>query len=134
MASDEDVTVKVQFSWDTWIEKMQEMAKAFRNLHTSKVLNDVRTERVSQDAKWGIQHHPDGTSEDNKMYADLAKQRCEAMVRQDALSWRDILDEEVAEAYAETDPVKLRAELVQVSAVVVAWIEDIDSREEKDNG
>lgn len=41
-----------------------------------------------------------------------------------------MLLEEVFEAMAESDLVKLRAELVQTSAVCVAWIEDIDSRTE----
>jgi hypothetical protein len=47
------------------------------------------------------------------------------------LKWVDILEEEVAEAAAESDPAKLRAELVQVAAVAVAWIEAIDRRAAK---
>lgn len=42
--------------------------------------------------------------------------------------WRTILAEEVYEAFAETDPARLRHELVQVAAVAAAWVEDIDSR------
>lgn len=45
-----------------------------------------------------------------------------------AEAWRHILDEEVAEALAETDPERLRAELVQVAAVAVQWIEALDRR------
>jgi hypothetical protein len=44
----------------------------------------------------------------------------------ETLTWADILEEEIAEALAESDPVKLRAELVQSGAVIVAWIEAID--------
>ena len=40
----------------------------------------------------------------------------------------DILAEEVAEVYAESDPDRLRAELIQVAAVCVQWIEAIDGR------
>jgi hypothetical protein len=39
-----------------------------------------------------------------------------------------VLNEEVAEAFAESDPAKLRAELLQVAAVCAAWIYDIDTR------
>ena len=34
--------------------------------------------------------------------------------------------EEVAEAFEEHDPARLRSELVQVAAVAVAWVEKID--------
>jgi len=50
--------------------------------------------------------------------------------RGEPATWEMILLEEVWEALAETDPVKLRAELIQVAAVAVAWVEDIDSRHE----
>lgn len=43
-------------------------------------------------------------------------------------TWLLIALEEALEAFSETDPVKLRAELVQLGAVVVAWIEAIDRR------
>jgi len=46
----------------------------------------------------------------------------------DQVTWRDILYEEVLEAYVETDWSALRAELVQVAAVAVAWIEHLDRR------
>jgi hypothetical protein len=39
-----------------------------------------------------------------------------------------VLDEEVWEAFAESDPAKLRAELVQVAAVAFRWIEALDAR------
>lgn len=41
-------------------------------------------------------------------------------------TWADILLEEVAEALAEDDPVRVRAELVQVAAVAVKFIDAID--------
>lgn len=44
-------------------------------------------------------------------------------------TWRDILAEEFNEALAESDPDRLRAELVQVAAVAVNWVEAIDRRE-----
>jgi hypothetical protein len=89
----------------------------------------VTAERAKQDSKWGEQNHPDGTGEPHEAVLAEAKRRlCETAAGAGALTWRDILDEEVAEAFAETDPARLRAELVQVAAVAVAWIEAIDRR------
>jgi hypothetical protein len=48
--------------------------------------------------------------------------------REGITAWDGVLLEEVFEALAETDPAKLRTELVQVAAVIVNWLEDIDSR------
>lgn len=42
----------------------------------------------------------------------------------------DILFEEFVEALAEDDPAKLRGELIQVAAMAVDWIADIDARQE----
>jgi hypothetical protein len=47
-------------------------------------------------------------------------------------TWLLIALEEVFEALVEDDPVKLRAELVQAAAVLVAWIEAIDRRAGRD--
>lgn len=91
---------------------------------------EVDTERQKQLAKWGDQHHPDGTAitgDDER--AASARHVCQAMASLGQVSWRDILWEEIAEAFAEAEPVKLRAELVQCAAVIQAWISDIDSRE-----
>ena len=98
--------------------------------HTQAVLRDVEDERSYQNEKWGQQSHPDGTGRPGDEFeAANAKLICgQNLPHQD--NWRDILNEEVWEAFAETDPVRLREELVQVAAVAVAWIEAIDRREE----
>jgi hypothetical protein len=102
-----------------------------RFYRTQKVLGDIEDERVRQDAKWGEQNHEDGTSwewdELNKLVHELNDKK----VALGELTWRDILHEEVVEAYGETDPGKLRAELVQVAAVAVCWAEAIDRRSAK---
>jgi hypothetical protein len=93
-----------------------------------KVLAEVAAERAKQDAKWGPQNHPDGTGRDGD--ADMAKldrAKCKAN-GPDEDNWRDILQEEVSEAFAETDPKALREELLQVAAVAAAWVEAIDRR------
>ena len=96
---------------------------------TVDVLGCVAAERRRQNEKWGVQHHPDGTNEANKVLADQAREICEQEAARGRCTWRLILGEEFFEAMAETDPEKLRKELVHVAAVAVSWIEDIDSRE-----
>jgi hypothetical protein len=98
---------------------------------THTVLDDVLDERLRQEAKWGEQNHPDGTeaSDSRIRFAEKCKQHCHEEARAGTLTWLDILQEEVAEARAESDPSKLRAELVQVAAVAVTWIEAIDRRD-----
>lgn len=95
-----------------------------------RIINDVLGERARQDAKWGLQHHPNGTSSnaDARCRADDARTDCQIVAENGEVTWRHIATEEFFEALAETDPAALRAELVQVAAVVFNWIEDLDSR------
>lgn len=86
-------------------------------MSAKSILEEVAHERRRQDGKWGPQYHHDA-------------------------HWLAILMEEVGEAAecvckAEVPPVSpgaegwrtaVRAELVQVAAVAVAWIETIDGR------
>jgi hypothetical protein len=98
-------------------------------LAVQKVLGDVGSERRRQNEKWGEQHHPDGTGDEFYVgLADSARQACEEAFAAGQGTWRHILGEEFFEAIAESDPEKLRTELVHVAAVAVSWIEDIDSR------
>jgi hypothetical protein len=92
-------------------------------------LAEIANEREMQDAKWGEQNHPDGTGHAiDEHTAVYARQTCQDAFKDGRGTWRHILDEETAEAYAEKDPAKLRTELMQVAAVAVAWIEAIDRR------
>lgn len=94
------------------------------------VLSEVRAERLRQDEKWGVQSHPDGTAKTlgTMAAAQRAKFVTDAAAANGRVTWRDILNEEVAEAFAESDEDALRAELIQVAAVTVAWVEAIDRR------
>ncbi|SOD80061.1 hypothetical protein SAMN06272781_6848 [Streptomyces sp. 1222.2] len=93
------------------------------------VLAEVQAERERQDARWGEQNHPDGTGALScVLERDKARQGCESAFQRGAGTWMHVLIEEVFEAFAEEDPAKLRAELVQVAAVAVAWIAAIDRR------
>lgn len=90
---------------------------------------DIDVERQAQLAKWGDQRHNDGTGSEYRDKANNARQDVELFLAQHSgPEWAVILLEEVYEALAESDPVKLRAELVQAAAVIAAWISDIDRR------
>jgi hypothetical protein len=93
------------------------------------VLFEVSDECERQDEKWGDQsHHPDGTGAQFKVIADAMRKNCDERDAAGELSWTDILSEEFYEALSETDPEKLRTELVQVAAVCAQWVAAIDKR------
>ena len=94
-----------------------------------EVLAAVADERLRQDERWGEQNHPDGTGAPaDAARADRLKVEYAIASQNGALEWRGILLEEVYEALAESDPERLREELIQVAAVAVAWAECIDRR------
>lgn len=98
------------------------------DLLKASTLAALRAERARQQALWGEQNHPDGTGgyfDDTN--AKVARAACDLAFRR-----RHILEEEVAEAYAETDPERLTSELVQVAAVALAWVEAIQRRQRPD--
>lgn len=88
----------------------------------------IDAERQKQIARFGDQRHPDGTHTHNKDFADDARRACQQADANGEVTWADILSEEYWEALAESDPVKLRAELIQIAGVCAAWIHDIDQR------
>lgn len=91
--------------------------------------DDIRAERVRQVDKWGIHDWPDGWGYGLARYqAESSRVACDEAFEQGRGTWRHILNEEVLEVFAETDTARIRAELVQVAAVAVQWIEAIDRR------
>jgi hypothetical protein len=94
----------------------------------ARILRHVIEERVRQDAQWGEQNHPDGTSPAYVRAAEIARLTTERHAADGTVTWLDIIHEELMEAASEPEKEKLRAELVQVVAVGVAWIEAIDRR------
>ncbi|MBU3865541.1 hypothetical protein KN815_16085 [Streptomyces sp. 4503] len=93
------------------------------------LLAEVDAERVRQDLLFGEQNHPDGTGGAFLVkMAHVLRAACQEAADQGQLTWRRILMEECGEAFAETDPYLLRAELVQIIAVGIAWIQAIDRR------
>lgn len=113
----------------------------------SNVQRLVAEERDRQNAKWGEQNHPDGTGPDSRplrpeqgfnfmqgnvpasLLSDAFKAATDRHAAAGVCTFADILLEEVFEAVAESDPKKLRAELIQVAAVAQQWVEAIDRRE-----
>lgn len=98
---------------------------------TSDILDDLIAETVRADEKFGRQYDlPDGTG---MGLADLTEANYRRRVTQmlanaGTVDWRAILHEEVAEAFAESEPDRLRAELLQVAAVALRWVDAIDER------
>jgi hypothetical protein len=108
---------------------------------TRGLLDEVATELAAQDARWGVQSHPDGTgpyslplvaTSPHRVAHSLVKsaQRAnDADVEAGSLTWRGILLEEVLEAFAEpAGSATLRAELVQVAAVAAQWVAALDRK------
>lgn len=91
-------------------------------------LADVVNELDRQHRKFGVQTHPDGTNADYAAVADMYRHRCDIATASGLLTWNDILTEEFYEALAETDPAKLREELIQVAAVALQWVTSLDNR------
>ncbi|MFG2006036.1 hypothetical protein ACGFNU_43490 [Spirillospora sp. NPDC048911] len=92
------------------------------------VLADVAAERDAQDRLWGVQEFPDGSAPEYGERADEAKRDVAAAWSRGELTWRHILTEEFYEALAETDPERLRTELIQTAAVAVKWVQSLDRR------
>jgi hypothetical protein len=111
---------------------------------TAAVLREVADERQRQDEKWGEQNHPIlWPSEPEAEYTrafyermanEWKRENAERVATATALgvprdrncAWDGIAIEELCEAFAESDPTKVRAEAVQATAVLVAMIECID--------
>lgn len=59
-------------------------------------------------------------------WPSASRRNTEAAAEDGTITWRQIHLEELAEAFAESDLGRLRAELIQGAAVAVAWVESID--------
>lgn len=96
----------------------------------SEVLEEVLAEREAQDLKWGQQDHDDTDDDSGMWHAPLheLEQAARRSLEWDGPTWAAILLEKVGEAFTTSTQADLRAELVQVAAVAVAWVEAIDRR------
>lgn len=96
---------------------------------TEGVLDEVADERTRQVTKWGVQTRPTGASSAFMRARDLAQKRTDAKMKDGTATWHDILFEEFMEAISEEDAAKMRVELIQLAAVAVSAVEDIDRKE-----
>lgn len=88
------------------------------------IYQEILNERHRQDAKFGVQDHPLWKVRFmDKMNAEQAKQVCAKAAADGTITWKNILLEEVLEAFAENDPTKVKEELIQVAAVCVSIVE-----------
>jgi hypothetical protein len=97
---------------------------------TVVVLDAIFAERLRQDQLFGPrQSYPDGNCLGGDRAAmERAQEKVEKAKVAGTLTWRDLLNEEIAEARAADNPGDLRRELVQAAALIVSQIEDIDRR------
>jgi hypothetical protein len=99
----------------------------------SRVLDEVCMERHRQHERWGEQNLPDGTrnARANRARRGAAKRACDKAAASGTLTFAHILAEEFWEAMCEEAPKRLRAELIQLAAVAVQFVEAIDRRRGK---
>lgn len=96
----------------------------------SLLVDDLVDELDRADTRFGNQFEiPDGTGAAwQKHEADLSRMACQSAFSTGDGTWHAVLHEEVMEAFAESDPEALRAELLQVAAVAIRWIDALDHR------
>ena len=112
-----------------------------RRCQTMTVLAEVQAERARQFAEYGTNEDlADGTGEHIRWALPVSDKRAGVIEEhfrwdyetyektQGTVTWMHLVREELAEAFAETDPAKLRAEVLQVAALCVSWVEKLDSR------
>lgn len=107
---------------------------------TVNVLADVRAERARQFAMYGTNEDLlDGTGPQVEWFGDVGGKGAdiEQYLRKiyeaheaefGKPTFRHLVLEEVAEAFMENSPKRLREELLQVAALAVSWVEKIDAR------
>ena len=103
------------------------------------IIQEIKTERLYQDGKWGIQNHPildpmlierspERMCEEYEIPSETrAKAMCDIHAKRCDVTYMHILVEEISEvASCGKDTVALRKELIQCAAVVIAMIESLD--------
>jgi hypothetical protein len=107
------------------------------------IFDEIKTERCKQDTKWGEQNHHsvDPTIEDRggqrvcQEYEIPSEARakflCDNAAKYNRCTYAHIAVEELCEAVGASGDIQRRVELVQLAAVIVAWIECIDRRQNK---
>lgn len=98
-----------------------------RWLSIQPILDEVFTEREAQIEQWKDNDLPLGFgSSAFRMAAEDYQRTCDLANKRGDITLRDILLEEVFEALAETDESAARDELIQVAAVAIKAVQQID--------
>lgn len=95
------------------------------------ITREVLAERMSQHSKYGQQQHRDRASFEPVEFeypAKLADIERQINADPDKKTWQSILLEQVYESMAADELPAARQRLVKAAAVILAWIEDIDTR------
>jgi hypothetical protein len=91
---------------------------------------EVIHERERQDKRFGpadARGYALGTGQPGDAEAlTAARARYAALDAHGAITWRAVIDEELCEVFAESDPVRVRAEAIQAAAALLAMVEAID--------
>lgn len=94
------------------------------------VLTDIASERARQTEKWGEQTHPFTNLDplSHQQLADAWKDHNDRVSQDPSkrIAWDTIALEELHEAFAEDDLLKIRQEAIETAAVMVAMVEQID--------
>lgn len=94
----------------------------------TQAIRDVIIERKRQDLKWGQQNHRHGMHPTG--HTELAERKAKdifaAAQTIGNLSWKFILEEEIAELFNSAHIEDIRNEAIQVAAVAVALVESLD--------
>lgn len=94
-----------------------------------RAVADVINERLRQERLFPDQHLPLGTDSTYwGIVEQAAKDDCYMGAVNGSLTWADVLREEVYEALATTEVEDTRREMIEVAAVALRIVEDIDSR------
>jgi hypothetical protein len=97
--------------------------------HLERLLSEIASERLQQITNWpDCEHLPDGTGgvAVRQWSMEIAKHACDRAYREGEITHAHVFEEEAMEVLAETDPEKLREELIQVMAVCAKWVKDLD--------
>lgn len=91
------------------------------------LLQEMLAERDRQAGRFPAQRLPLGTGREHwHRLATHMKDAIRRSVEDGTLTWADVLREEMYEVLAETDPQRIRKELIQLAAVALRVVEDID--------
>ena len=103
-------------------ETPEQQGKLFR------IFSEISRECKRQDKKWGEQNHPMTRCVGSAELIESLKYFRMINEQSDRYDWYSILQEEIGEAFTETEPEKQREEMIQAATVMVRIIECLDRR------